>query len=136
MKYRLSRLASATAAALVICAPAFAGGAIDYPDFVDPANYPAHVSAIHFQNCTIDAQHSCSWGAWSVTFGPGAPVASFLSGGGIDQVQVSGLLCTNSVSGSKACGSSYSKQVCTQGLTSGLAPIFVECPTSIELAFQ
>ena len=122
---------------LVACAPAFAGNAVDYPDFIKSEYYPAHVKAIHFQNCTIDAQHSCAWGAWSVTFGPAAPVADFASGGvgGIDQVKVAGLLCTNAVAGSKACESDYSGQACVQlpGTTTG-APIFIDCPTSIEFA--
>lgn len=123
------------AATLVACAPAFAGDAIDYPSFINPANYPAHVKAIHFRNCTIDAQQSCVWGAWSVTFGPTIPVAKFLSGGvgGIDSVVVTGLACTNSVAGSAACGSNYSGPLCAQGISTG-APIIVDCPESIELA--
>jgi hypothetical protein len=119
--------------AFFFCSEAVAAGAIDYPDFVAAANYPAHVKAIHFDNCTIDAQHSCAWGAWSVTFGPGTPVANFTSNG-IDQVGVSGLVCSNSVAGSGACGSSYSNQVCSQGVSPNMPPIFITCPTSIELA--
>ena len=112
---------------------AAAAGAIDYPDFISGANYPAHVKAVHFDNCAIDAQHSCTWGAWTVSFGPTAPVANFTNNG-IAQVGVTGLTCTNSVIGSSSCGASYTPQVCSQGLTANLAPIFISCPTSIELA--
>ena len=135
MKNQSSRLAFAIAAALITCTPAFAGNVVDYPDFVNSKYYPADVKAIHFQNCTIDVQHSCVWGAWSVAFGGEVtPTAEFdaVHGGGGDNagVRVS-LWCTNSIAGSKDCGALYNRDTCVQAIPGG-PPLIIDCPESIE----
>jgi hypothetical protein len=132
MKNHSSRLAFAIATGLA-CGPAFAANTIDFPDFISQANYPAHVRAIHFSNCTIDATHSCVWGAWTVSFGAQPPVATYSDPGQIPQVGVSSLTCTNAIEGSSACGADYSRPSCAQTLNSHTAPIFIDCPESIEL---
>jgi hypothetical protein len=106
---------------------------LSYPDLITTAPYPAHVRAIHFDDSTIDATHSVSWGAWSVSFGAQPPVASYMNNG-IAQVQVNGLVCTNSIAGTFPCGMNLSPNGCAQSLgMPNTAPMLITCPESIEL---
>jgi hypothetical protein len=105
-----------------------------YPDMITPSAYPAHVRAIHFSNSSIDATNGTTWGAWSVTFGSQPPVATFMNNG-IAQVQIGGLVCTNSIAGTFPCGMNLSPNGCAQSLgPPNTPPLLIECPESVDLA--
>jgi hypothetical protein len=83
MKISVAGLAIATVVAVIASTgSAFAGKVINYPDLVDPSNYPAHVQAIHLANGTVlDATHSITFSDWTIGFGPLAPVATYTNTG-------------------------------------------------------
>jgi hypothetical protein len=138
MRRSLLSLALALGSVAVACDPAHAADSagaantVSYPDLIAVSNYPAHVQAIHFDNGTMDAANTYSWGAWTVSFGAQLPVATYLSNG-IAQVQVNGLVCTNAIAGSNSCGMNISPNGCAQGLGPNTPPILISCPELIDL---
>jgi hypothetical protein len=133
----LGVLASATVvlAQSALAADMSAAGAntLAYPDLITTSAYPAHVQAIHFDDNTMDAANSLSWGAWTVGFGAQPPVATYMNNG-IAQVQIGGLVCTNSIAGTHPCGMNISPNGCAQSLgTPNTAPMLITCPESIDL---
>jgi hypothetical protein len=127
-------LAMAIAIAIIASGSAYAGKVINYPDLLDPSNYPAHVQAIHLANGTVlDATHSLPISDWTIGFGSQAPVATYTDNG-MPQVGISGLVCTNADLGSNPCGMSISKQACFETMGPNTIASEIKCPESVEFA--
>jgi hypothetical protein len=133
MKISFAELAMAIAIAVIASTgPAHAGKVINYPELVDPSNYPAHVHAIHLANGTVlDATHSITFSDWTIGFGSQAPVATYTNTG-TPQVAIRGLICTNADLGNNPCGVSISKQACFETMEPSTVATEIKCPESVE----
>ena len=142
------RLALA-AVSVALSAPACAESIQNWRDGV---NYPAHVKSIPFGSGTLSAGSSVRFGAWTISFENGPPVAEYQDSAAMKctVVRIAELKCSNSVAGAKLCQMWFTVRGCESSGAVGTAacrvnalmvedrgtmPEFiVPCPASIDLA--
>jgi len=91
-------------ATLVTLAVLMAGPAQAKPSWTQLGSsyFPSRVKAIVFPSGrAIDGTNGVCWGKWCLNFGADAPVATFTQC--CPSINISGLVCTNSVVGRKSC---------------------------------
>lgn len=111
-------------------------------DWTRESNYPSRVAAIRYENgAAITGSSSVTFGAWSISFGNALPVATH---GYADEdqevpyIQITGLVCSNSVTGKDACkmGVFFRKHYCRidgEGDKKGPGGLQIKCPAALEL---
>jgi hypothetical protein len=93
------------AAALAVASWAAPAGAADWRN-MSVSQFPAQVRSISFDGGhVLDRNRSLTWGAWTVGFGPQAPVATGASfpDGSLSVIAIEKLKCTNRVVGESEC---------------------------------
>jgi hypothetical protein len=109
---------------------------VEFPALVDHSYYPAHVRAVHFANGKVlDGTHSFGWHAWTVSFGPQPPIATW-NATVFPEVDIP-VTCGNAIAGTSSCSLEVTKGLGSAGycfLEINSQPIEIACPEAIELA--
>lgn len=104
------------------------------------ADFPARVKAVAFKTNVLDADHSVSWGRWTVSFDKDSPVAYWLkcgSGNCDGGFTINKLICTNSVSGQKSCFLLFifdrrRGSICNLSISGESENIGIRCPVDVK----
>jgi hypothetical protein len=109
----------------------------------DPANWPAQITAIQFGNQRLSANNPVRFGSWTIRFeNNSSTIMQYAARPEMANVFAYGLVCSNSVVGTKLCGISFG----TGGSINGKCGVAnnspdgeywsfdVPCPSSMDVA--